>query len=174
MSLGVISIGSSRHILPSWWLLTKNLVASSLRLSKLSRIGALRKFFILAIDNILAPSLFPNSLRPAQYFGQFCLSILAFLIQFNLACNGDICFSSWRDFFLASATRHFPFFAERLILPQILAAITRSGLVDLSYLRSKSGEIGCSTDDSCCSKNCQMLSRYFVFIMEMGFVPSCN
>ena len=42
ISFPVIAIGSSSQIFPSWYLLTKNLAASSFKFLKLSMMGALR------------------------------------------------------------------------------------------------------------------------------------
>ena len=42
ISFPVIAIGSSNQIFPPWYLLTKNLEASSFKLLKLSTMGALR------------------------------------------------------------------------------------------------------------------------------------
>ena len=171
MSFTVKAIGQSSQIFLSWYLLTRNLAASSLRVPKLSIMGALRYDLILAAMTFLAFSLFAHSLNSTQYLGQLCSSSFTFLILSRRCYSTDIFFSSSIAFFLDFAASRDLALALSLMLPLIFSAMVEFGWLDL---------VGCQLillarcwlcDSSATilnSNRCQSFSISFVFIAEEG------
>ena len=167
IGLTVIAISSSSEIFPLWYLLTRNLAASSFRFLKLSMMWELRQDMIMEVVRFQAPSLFPHKLGPILRPIVFIEFIFSDSIQ-PLLKSGHLLFIHNNFFFVFYSCSRFDFCGVGQSTSHF-GAISKSGwvlLVDCQLNSLGKFWFGGSGVEILCSNRCQLLLSSSIFIAE--------